>query len=253
MTLDLSNVGQRKVFFEVHSGLPREAPGSRASSERALQMAAPLPVAARVLDIGCGPGAHTLHLAMALPSAKVTGVDLHAPYVAEAQRRALASGLADRVTVVVGDMKALPFPDHSFDLLWSEGSAYLMGVANALRAWKKLLAPAAKLAFSEAVWLRDNPPDEAWEFWQSYPAMTSISGCRTLAEKAGYRVLGELVLPSEDWWAYYQPMRERIRELREKYVDDANAQVALDGCEHEISVYERHSAYYGYCFFVLTN
>ena len=61
----------RAAFFALHRGLPREAPGSRESTARALALARPLPAAPRVLDIGCGPGMQTIDLAELLPEANV--------------------------------------------------------------------------------------------------------------------------------------------------------------------------------------
>jgi hypothetical protein len=36
-------------------------------------------------------------------------------------------------------MRDLPFEPGSFDLLWSEGAAHIMGVSEALAAWRPLL------------------------------------------------------------------------------------------------------------------
>ena len=63
--LDLANPRHRELFFSVHQNLPREAPGSTAVTLHALSMTN-TPTQARVLDIGCGPGHHTLTLASAL-------------------------------------------------------------------------------------------------------------------------------------------------------------------------------------------
>jgi len=64
-----------------------------------------------VLDVGCGTG----HLAVALqrraPACRVTGVDLAAPYVEHARRRADAQGIEFRV----GNACALELPDAAFD------------------------------------------------------------------------------------------------------------------------------------------
>ena len=53
----------RELFADVHSDLPRQGPGNRASTERALAMAGALPADVRILDIACGPGMQTLDLA----------------------------------------------------------------------------------------------------------------------------------------------------------------------------------------------
>src|SRR5262249_11799155 len=58
-------------------------------------------------------------------------------------------------------MSALDFPDASFDLIWSEGAIYVMGFAEGLRAWKRLLKPHGAIAVTELSWLGPDIPEEA--------------------------------------------------------------------------------------------
>ncbi len=252
--MDFDDAKMRAVFFDVHGGLPREGPGSRACTARALEIAGPLPPEPTVLDIACGPGKQTLDLAELLPAARIMAVDNHAPFVAEANRRAAARGLADRVTAVLGDMRALAFRPASFDLLWCEGAAYIMGVAEALRTWRPLLKPGGRLALSEAVWLRRDPPEDLRRCWSGeYPEMGDIAQCRRLVRDCGYDLLGDFVLPEAAWWDdYYRPMEARIARLEAKYRDDPVAEAVLRECRDEIDLYRRYAAYYGYVFLIMT-
>ena len=70
-------------FFQLHSDLPREGPGSADDVRWALSVTGP---AARVCDVACGPGADTVVLAEALPDARIDAMDAQAHFVAEAQR-----------------------------------------------------------------------------------------------------------------------------------------------------------------------
>jgi SAM-dependent methyltransferase len=251
--LDFNDPKMRAVFFDVHSGLPREGPGNRASTARALEMAGPLPPEPTVLDIACGPGMQTLDLAELLPAARITALDNHAPFVEEAARRAAARGLGDRVTAVLGDMRSLAFSPASFDLVWCEGAAYIMGVAKALGAWRPLLKPGGKLALSDAVWLRANPPEELRRCWaQDYPEMGDVAACRRLVRDCGYDLLGDFVLPEAAWWDdYYAPKEERVARLAAKYRGDPVAEAVLGECREEIELYRRYADYYGYVFLVM--
>jgi len=251
--VDFDDPRLRDVFFDLHSGLPREGPGSRECTERALRLAGELPERPKVLDIACGPGRQSLDLAELLPAAEVLAVDNHAPFVAEANRRARARGLGGRVKAVTSDMTALALAPAGFDLVWCEGAAYIMGVANALRAWKPLLKPGGKLALSEAVWLRSDPPEPVRRMWaEGYPEMGDIAACRALVRDCGYRLLGDFALPERAWWDdYYRPMERRLAELERKYAGDPVAEAVLSADRAELELYRDYAAYYGYAFFVM--
>ena len=118
-----------------------------------------------MLDLGCGPGAASAALLGALPEAEVTGVDLHAPFVAAARARAAAAGTGARFRGVVGDMLTPPAAPESVDLIWSEGAAYAVGLDAALRAWRPLLRAGGRLALSEIVWTTADPHPAAAAFW----------------------------------------------------------------------------------------
>lgn len=251
MSIDSAQAA-RKIFFEVHSGLPREAPGSSESTARALAAAAQLPEAPQVLDIGCGPGAQTLDLARLLPRARITAVDAHGPFVEAAAQKAQAAGIADRVTVAVGDMRRLPYPEQRFDLLWCEGAIYIMGVRNALAAWTRLLKPGGYVGFTEAVWLTDGVPDALRDWWASgYPGMGGIAACIAQAEASGFRVVDHFVLPESDWWDhYYGPLERRLDLLRDRYAADPAALEVLAEHQREVDYFRRWSAHYGYLFVI---
>jgi SAM-dependent methyltransferase len=251
--MDFNDSNQLKVFFDAHQDLPRQGPGNRASTERALDLAGDLPEAPRILDIGCGPGVQTLDLARARPDARITAVDLHEPFLAEASRRVAAAGAADRVTFERADMAALRYPDASFDLIWCEGAAYILGVEHALIQWQRLLRPAGVIALTDAVWLVADPPEPLNGWWRSnYPDMASIAERRALVKECGYRLLGDFVLPESAWWEpYYTPMETRLDRLKVKYADDPSAQAVLTDCQVEIDYYRRYPNCYGYLFLVM--
>ncbi|MCH0540798.1 class I SAM-dependent methyltransferase [Streptomyces sp. MUM 203J] len=73
--------------------------------------------APRVLDVGTGSGPAALAAARA--GARVTALDLESGLLRTARARARRAGLDHRTRFVVGDARALPFPDGSFDLALS--------------------------------------------------------------------------------------------------------------------------------------
>jgi SAM-dependent methyltransferase len=253
-TMDWNDPQQRSVFFEVHQDLPREAPGSRACTRRALAVcreAAGGMAPTTVLDIGCGPGAQTLDLAEQLPAARFVAIDLHQPFLQALQSRSRLRGLSARITPVRADMSRLPARSGVWDLVWCEGAAYIVGVAAALESWRPLLRPGGVAAFTDAVWLSDSPPEAARTFWAEYADMLTLPERRRQVIGLGWEILGDFVLPPAAWWDdYYRPMLERIEGLRVTYQGDAVAMAVLEECQAEVDVFRRHGDSYGYAFFV---
>jgi len=83
-----------------------------------------LPPGSRGLDAGCGVGLQLPALAEAVgPDGHVTGLDILKEFVEEARRNLSRWGLAQRVSLVQGDINALPFSDREFDWIWSSSCA----------------------------------------------------------------------------------------------------------------------------------
>lgn len=240
------------IFFEVYEALPRQGPGNRACAARALALCRELPPTPAVLDLGCGVGGQTLHLAE-LTSGTIVAVDSHAPSIDRLRATVAARGLAERVRPVVGDMANPGLPPESFDLIWSEGALYNIGIENALRVCHGLSRPGGYLAFSDAVWRRDNPPPEVKAgFDLDYPAMGVLSDVLATIEKSDFSLIGHFTLPEEAWWDdFYTPMELRIEELRAKYGDDEEALAVLDQIAPEPEIHRDYSDYYAYEFFVV--
>jgi len=70
--------------------------------------------AARLLDIGCGPGAFLREVKLNHPRLAVTGIDLSAPYLAVARRRL---GDWSRVVLIEAAAEAMPFAAAQFDIV----------------------------------------------------------------------------------------------------------------------------------------
>jgi SAM-dependent methyltransferase len=150
-------------------------------------------------------------------------------------------------------MYSLPFQSCSFDLIWSEGSIYIIGFEKGLREWKRLLAPRGYVVITHVAWLKPNPPQEILEYWQSnYPQIRSIKENIESARKFGCRVIRHFVLPEKSWWKnYYEPTEAKLTLLKSKYQDDMEALNYLALEEKEIDMFRKYSSYYGYVFFVL--
>ncbi len=239
------------LFFEVYEYLPRQGPGNRACAARALALCRDLPDAPAILDLGCGVGAQTLHLAE-LTSGTIVAIDSHAPLIQRLQTTIAERGLSHRVQALVGDMANPQLPAASQDLIWSEGAFYNIGLQPALRVCHALLRPGGHLAFTDAVWRKEDPPAAIRAaFDADYPTMGFLHDNLKAIRSQGFELLGHFTLPDEAWWDdFYTPMEARIDALCGAYADDAEALRILDQIAQEPEMHRRDSAYYAYEFFV---
>ena len=237
-----------EMLCAIHEDTPRQGPGSRSSTLRALQMVPQLTRRESVLDIGCGTGAQALVLAERMPRARITAVDIYRPFLDSLSERAAAAGLAGRIETRLGDMGALDDPPGSRDLIWAEGSAFVIGFEQALAAWRPLLRRGGVLGLSEVCWFVDEPPPEAAAAWQRwYPGIRPVAHRLEAVEDAGYRLLGHFSLPSSDWTEeYFAPLDARLPALREQFRDDPQGLEVIEDTRYEHDLYREHEGVWGY-------
>src|SRR5215467_10782026 len=103
----------------------------------------------RVLDVGCGIGGPSRFLASKF-GCQVNGLDLTAEFVALAAMLAQRTRLADKVTYRQGNALDLPFPDASFDVVWSQNAAMNIGDRDRLYGeMRRVLTPSGRLALQD--------------------------------------------------------------------------------------------------------
>jgi SAM-dependent methyltransferase len=239
------------VFGEVFGALPRQGPGCDADTLQALDLVqrdwGPIE---RILDVGCGCGFQTLTL-LKNTQARVTALDLSKGLLSRLVESVAADGLADRVETVACSMMEMPFEAQSFDLIWSEGAVFIMGFEAAATAFRKLLRPGGRVVISDAVWLVEDPPEEAIAWWRSEgeTLVHFAERWKQLAEQ-GYRRVAGFTGSEAGWWEpYLTPMAERVAALRG--VRTASEDVAvLDALDREIATHRAYLGTYGYRFYI---
>ena len=237
-------------FVALFESLPRQGPGSRECTARALTMCEQLPPAPRIVDLGCGAGAQTVDLAQ-LTGGNVVAVDRHAPFRAVVDARAAAQGLSGRVHALTADMTETGLPPRGADLVWSEGALYNIGLDAALPLCRGLLRPGGYLAFTEPVWRRPDVPATVRDAFAEYPGMGTVADVLAALTAQDFEVIGHFALPDAVWWEeFYAPMATRIAELREEDEWPAEALPVLETCQAEIDMFREHSDCYAYEFFV---
>jgi ubiquinone/menaquinone biosynthesis C-methylase UbiE len=242
-------------LFTMHEGLPREGPGSTACTKKMFSFLPGLPEYPAILDIGCGSGMQTIDIARLCPKARITAVDVYPAFLEEVNKRVRAAGFSDRVRTVQASMDELPFHPTCFDLIWAEGSIFIMGVEQGIRYWKKFLKSGGFLGFTEATWFTKSPSEKVQSFWQeNYPGMNTVDEIKTLANWAGYTCSADFPLPASAWWVdYYMPLLTRLPALEYHYKGNAEAEAIISLTRQEIQLFEEYSGEDGYQFFLLEN
>ncbi|KZN38099.1 MerR family transcriptional regulator [Pseudoalteromonas luteoviolacea] len=233
-------------FMEAIQPLELWAPGSREDTLEALKNV-PKSIAS-ILEIGCGKGHATQTLATH-SAAHITAVDSEQSALNVLQENFERLGLSERLTIDCISMTTLEYPIESFDLIWAEGSAYIMGVINALRSWKPLLSKQGMLVFSDLVWYTNSPSKRVKAFWlQEYPDMKTVSERAIQIKESGYRLVDHFPQSELAWKNYYGPLERRVKVLK----SNGKKSKALQNLEFEIEISKQNKNSFGYHFFVLS-
>ena len=185
----------------------------------------------RILDIGCGSGASTIELAR-LCNGHIMGLDIDQPLLDKLRRKAEEGGFSNRVKPLKCSMLEMDFADESFDILWSEGSIFVIGFEKGLKEWRRFLKPNGFLVVHD-------------ESKNTERKLKHIPDC-------GYNLLGYFSLPEDAWWIeYYGPLERRIQELRTEYVHDIESLKVLDKEQNEIDMFKKYRESYGSVFFIM--
>jgi ubiquinone/menaquinone biosynthesis C-methylase UbiE len=239
------------IFLDIHKDMPRQGSGRDKYTQKAFEMI-PKINKPKILDIGCGPGMQTIKLAK-LSGGEVIGIDIFQQYLDQFQELINKENLQDRVKAVNQSMLEIQFPEESFDIIWAEGSIFIIGFERGLLDWKKFIKPNGYLAVHEMTWLKENPPKEIDDFWKRvYPDIPTIKVNLEIIRKCGYKLIGHFPLPEDAWWEfYYNPLQNRLNKLKIKYKDNQKALEMIKDEELEIDLFRKYNAWYGSVFYIM--
>jgi ubiquinone/menaquinone biosynthesis C-methylase UbiE len=168
----------------------------------------------RILDVGCGTGVPTVELAR-ISGGNVTALDDNENSLNILKAKIKAGELDKQVTVINDSIFTMDFPEESFDIIWAEGSVFVMGFEDSIKNWRRFLKSDGFLVIHDDSKDKDNKLE--------------------LVKKYGYRLIDEFELSHQVWWdEYYKPLKQLIKTFKDKQPDDQNLINELNKDQMEI-------------------
>jgi ubiquinone/menaquinone biosynthesis C-methylase UbiE len=185
----------------------------------------------RILDVGCGSGVPTIELAK-LSGGEIIGIDIKQSSLDELNRKIEEEGFSGRVKAVKCSLFKIDFSDESFDIIWAEGSIWVIGFEKGLKEWRRLLKPNGFLVVHDEIKTVANK-------------LEKIPSC-------GYKLINHFSLPEEAHWTeYYRPLEIRIKELYMKYKNNSEALKTLKKHQNEIDMVKRNPKEHSSAFYIM--
>ncbi|MBS0571063.1 MAG: malonyl-ACP O-methyltransferase BioC [Proteobacteria bacterium] len=174
----------------------------------------------RILDAGCGPGHGSALLRKRFRSARIIALDLALPML-----RQVRPGWRNPLVRVCADARALPMPDASVDVLFSNLCIqWIADLRELFAEFRRVLKPGGYLAFSTF------GPDTLHELrsaWSAADAAPHVNRFAHIGEvgdamiAAGFR---DPVLDTEHFIQHYAVAADLMRELKAIGATNADAQ-----------------------------
>ncbi len=168
-----------------------------------------------VLDIGCGLGAIDELLVKDYHARSVIGVDIDPALIAAMQKRIERAGLADVIHGQRVDGGALPFPEDSFDVVFSKDS--LVQIPDKTRVFAdvlRVLRPGGRFIASD--WLRGGSGAYSPEMMEFFRLEGIAYNMATLDESASaLRAAGFVDVVIRDRHEWYLTVAQRELESME--------------------------------------
>ena len=201
------------------------ARASRRIVEYMAAIATPITPTTRVLDLGAGYGGAARYLAKTY-GCKVTCLNISGVENERNRVKTREQGLGDLVEVVEGSFEAMPLPDHSYDLVWSQDSFGHAGDRAGIVAEidRVLVKEGGRVVFTDPMAAEDADPEALKPILGRLhlESMGTVAYYRTEFERRGFRDMGfedhtDQLVPS--YGRVLQELESHEEELKGKISD----------------------------------
>lgn len=239
-------------FYEIFHNIPRQGPGDNKLTQLAFSKLTELPDKPKILDIGCGKGVQTIELAK-ISDGQIIATDIRQYFLNCLDEKAKNHELGHRIKTMNTDMANLPFNNSEFDLIWSEGAVFIIGIKNGLNNWRRYIKKGGYLVFSDLVWKEQTNDKVLIDYWeQVYPNLLNIDEVIHESQASGYELITHFTLPKESWIkTYLNPMEEELTKVKVKNKDIPEAMETYNEFDRENEMVRKYYGYFVYEFFIL--
>jgi len=183
-----------------------------------------------ILDIGCGSGIPTIALAK-LSEGKIKGIDTDQSLLDRLDKRSQEEELTNQVDTKQCSLFDIDFPNETFDIVWAEGSIWIIGFKKGLEKWRRLLKPKGFLVVHDSIKTAFNELD--------------------MLSSLGYRLINHFELPEDAWLKEYAiPLGRLIKEQRKKS-KDAETLKMLNRYQNEVNMIKRNPTDHVSAFYIM--
>jgi SAM-dependent methyltransferase len=176
----------------------------------------------RLLDLACGKGEMLCLFAGNLGATGV-GIDLYAPFLADARARAAELGIEGAITLIEADAADPPDLGGRFDVVSCIGATWIGGgLSGTLGLMEQWVAPSGWLLVGEVYWA-ETPPDHVKQKYETGQEFADLAGTLDRFDAAGVDLIEMVLASSDDWDRYAASQWLNVSDWLVANPDDADA------------------------------
>ena len=181
----------------------------------------------RVIDLGAGYGGAARYLAKTY-SCQICCLNLSEVQNQRNLKLNQEQGLADLIEVTQGSFEEIPYPDNSFDIVWSQDAIlHSSDRTHVLEEVRRVLKPGGEFIFTDPMQSETCPPGLLQPAFErlGISNMGSVSFYRQTAKELGFEELQFIDL-SQNVPIHYQRFGEEVRKRYEEVVNVTSTEFA---------------------------